>query len=83
MTTGSMLPRRTPSYAPRIIVLDVIRAGARLQHQMVITVRGAPTRPPPGAEIWEGGAEIVMATIFELYLFSTTISRPPIPNSGN
>ena len=40
---------------------------------MVITVRGAPTRPPPGAEIGEGGAEIVMATIFNFYLFSTEI----------
>ena len=53
---------------------------------------GATIDPPayPGAEIEEGGAEIVMATILEFYLFSThfcfdlfltTISSPP-PNSG-
>ena len=45
------------------IVIDIIRARAGLKHRMVITGRGAPTRPPPGAEIGEGGAEIVMATI--------------------
>ena len=39
---------------------------------------GATINPPayPGAEIEEGGAEIVMATIFGFYLFSTTIIGP-------
>ena len=52
--------------------------------QIIITDVDAAINPPanPGAEIGERGAEIVMATSICLYLFSTTISGHPLPNSG-
>ena len=36
-------------------------------------------RPPPRAEIGEGGAEIVMATIFNFICFLQQFQGPPFP----